>query len=158
MEAARHESNPELVRTAVHTLGAMGATSQLLSLYRDSSNPEIEAEVINGLIPAGQKGAEALGSIAGSNRIPIFAAKRFATWGSLAVCPRRPRWSPLTRRTPTWRPESRCQALFLAGDSHDLVELARAEKDPAAKQSLVQQLSLMHNKEATDYMIEILNK
>jgi HEAT repeat protein len=50
------------------------------------------------------------------------------------------------------------QALFLAGDSHDLVELARAEKDPAIKKSLVQQLSLMRNKEATDYMLEILSK
>ena len=34
VEAARHETNPELVRTAVHTLGAMGATSQLLTLSR----------------------------------------------------------------------------------------------------------------------------
>jgi hypothetical protein len=50
------------------------------------------------------------------------------------------------------------QALFLAGDSQDLIELARAEKDPGLKQSLVQQISLMHSKEATDYMLEILNK
>jgi HEAT repeat protein len=58
-------------------------------------------------------------------------------------------------------PETRkavAQALFLAGDSHDLVELARVEKDPAVKESLVKQLSLMRNKEATDYMLEILNK
>jgi len=46
----------------------------------------------------------------------------------------------------------------VAGDSHDLIELARAEKDPGLKQSLVQQLSVMHSKEATDYMLEILNK
>ena len=39
VEAARHQSNPELVRTAVHTLGAMGATSQLLALYHDTSSP-----------------------------------------------------------------------------------------------------------------------
>jgi hypothetical protein len=38
------------------------------------------------------------------------------------------------------------------------VELARSEKDPGLKQSIVQQLSIMHNKEATDYMLEILNK
>lgn len=50
------------------------------------------------------------------------------------------------------------QALFLAGDSHDLVELARGEKDPSLKQEIVQQLSIMHDKEATDYMVEILNK
>ena len=60
--------------------------------------------------------------------------------------------------TPQWSSKAAAQALFLAGDSHDLIELARAEKDPAAKQSLVQQLSIMHNKEASDYMLEILNK
>ena len=52
VEAARHESDPELVRTAVHTLGAMGATSQLLSLYHDNSNPQVKAEVINGFVSA----------------------------------------------------------------------------------------------------------
>lgn len=50
------------------------------------------------------------------------------------------------------------QALFLAGDAHDLVALARAEKDSGMKQYLVQQLSVMRNQEATDYMLEILNK
>jgi len=58
-------------------------------------------------------------------------------------------------------PETRkavIQALFLAGDSHDLVELARAEKNPEIEKSIVQQLSLMRDKEATDYMLEVLNK
>jgi HEAT repeat protein len=50
------------------------------------------------------------------------------------------------------------QALFLADDAHDLVALARAEKDMEAKKYLVQQLSIMHSQEATDYMLEILNK
>ena len=40
----------------------------------------------------------------------------------------------------------------------DLVTLARGEKDVEMKQYLVQQLSLMHNQEATKYMLEILNK
>ena len=50
------------------------------------------------------------------------------------------------------------QALFLANDAHDLVTLARGEKDLEMKKYLVQQLSLMHNQEATKYMLEILNK
>ena len=54
VEAARHETNPRLVRTAVHTLGAMGATSQLLSLYHDTSSAETKADIINGMMPAGQ--------------------------------------------------------------------------------------------------------
>ena len=49
-------------------------------------------------------------------------------------------------------------ALFVAGDAHDLVALARAEKDPSAKRTIVGKLAVMHNKEATDYMIEVLSK
>jgi thioredoxin-like negative regulator of GroEL len=159
VEAARHESNPELVRTAVHTLGAMGATSQLLALYHDTSSSETKADVINGLIPAGQKGAEALGNIAGSEQDPELrrkAIRNLGIAGGMSAAP-----SLVATYKKNEDPETRkavAQALFLAGDSHDLVELARAEKDPGLKQSLVQQLSLMHSKEATDYMLEILNK
>jgi len=159
MEAARHESDPQLVRTAVQTLGAMGATSQLLSLYHDTSNPEVKAEVINGLIPAGQKGADALGSIAGSEQDPELRRKAIRNLGIAGGMSSAPALVVIYKKNPDLETKKAvAQALFLAGDSHDLVELARAEKDPAVKQSLVQQLSLLHNKEATDYMLEILNK
>jgi HEAT repeat protein len=159
VEAARHESDPELVRTAVHTLGAMGATSQLLSLYHDSSSPEIKAEVISGLIPAGPKGADALGSIAASEQDPELRRKAIRNLGIAGGMSVAPGLVAIYRKNPDLETKrAAAQALFLAGDSHDLIELARAEKDPAAKQSLVQQLSIMHNKEASDYMLEILNK
>jgi thioredoxin-like negative regulator of GroEL len=159
VEAARHETNPELVRTAVHTLGAMGATSQLLTLYHDTNDSKTKAEVISGLIAAGQKGAEALSSIATSEPDPELrrkAIRNLGIAGGMSAAP-----SLVATYKKNADPETRkavAQALFLAGDSHDLIELARAEKDPAMKQSLVQQLSLMHSKEATDYMLEILNK
>jgi HEAT repeat protein len=159
VEAARHESNPELVRTAVHTLGAMGATSQLLTLYHDSSSPEVKGEVINGLVSAGQKGADALGSIAGSEQDPELRRKAIRNLGIAGGMSAAPALVAIYKKnTDLETRKTVAQALFLAGDSHDLVELARAEKDPAVKQSLVQQLSLMRNKEATDYMLEILNK
>jgi HEAT repeat protein len=159
VEAARHESDPELVRTAVHTLGAMGATSQLLTLYHDTSSPEVKAEVINGFIPAGQKGAEALGSIASSEQDPELRRKAIRNLGIAGGMSGAPALVAIYKKnTDLETRKAVAQALFLAGDSHDLVELARGEKDPAVKQSLVQQLSLMHNKEATDYMLEILNK
>jgi HEAT repeat protein len=159
VEAARHESNPELVHTAVHTLGAMGATSQLLALYHDTNSSDTKATVISGLIPAGQKGADALSSIATSEQDPELrrkAIRNLGIAGGMSAAP-----SLVATYKKNADPETRkavAQALFLAGDSHDLVELARAEKDPGLKQSIVQQLSLMHSKEATDYMIEILNK
>jgi hypothetical protein len=36
------------------------------------------------------------------------------------------------------------------------VDLARKESDPVMKKSIVQRLSMMHSKEATDYMMELL--
>ena len=111
------------------------------------------------LIPAGQKGAEALGSIAGSEQDPELrrkAIRNLGVAGGMSAAP-----SLVATYKKNSDPETRkavVQALFLAGDSHDLVELARAEKDPAIKQAIVQQLSIMHSKEATDYMLEILNK
>ena len=137
----------------------MGATSQLLSLYHDTSNPEVKAEVINGLISAGQKGADALGSIAGSEQDPELRRKAIRNLGIAGGMSAAPALvATYKKNTDLETRKAVAQALFLAGDSHDLVELARTEKDPAVKQSLVQQLSLMHNKEATDYMLEILNK
>src|SRR3984957_4762185 len=159
VEAARHETNPELVRTAVHTLGAMGGSSQLLALYHDTNSSETKAEVISGLIPAGQKGADALGSIAGSEQDPGLRRKAIRNLGIAGGMSAAPALVATYKKNPDVETKRAvAQALFLAGDSHDLIELARAEKDPAVKQSLVQQLSLLHNKEATDYMIEILNK
>ncbi|HZD49828.1 MAG TPA: HEAT repeat domain-containing protein [Silvibacterium sp.] len=159
VEAASHESNPQLVKSAVQTLGAMGATSQLLTLYRQTSNAQTKAEIINAFVAAGQKGADALGTIASSEQDPELrrkAIRNLGIAGGMSAAP-----SLVATYKKNSDPETKkavIQALFLAGDSHDLVELARAEKDPSLKQAIVQQLSIMHSKEATDYMLELLNK
>jgi tetratricopeptide (TPR) repeat protein len=46
--------------------------------------------------------------------------------------------------------------LFLTHDAARLVELARGEKDLNMKRDIVAQLSLMNDKAATDYMVELL--
>jgi HEAT repeat protein len=115
--------------------------------------------VINAFIPAGQKGADALSSIAGSEPDPELRRKAIRNLGIAGGVSAAPGLVAIYKKnTDLETRKAVAQALFLAGDSHDLVELARAEKDPAVKQFLVQQLSIMHNKEATDYMLEILNK
>lgn len=47
-------------------------------------------------------------------------------------------------------------ALFITQDAPHLVELARSEKDMDLKRSIVSQLAIMHDKAATDYMMELL--
>lgn len=47
-------------------------------------------------------------------------------------------------------------ALFISKDASRMVELARAEKNVESKRDIVSQLALMHDKAATDYMLELL--
>jgi hypothetical protein len=49
-------------------------------------------------------------------------------------------------------------ALFIQGNATALVDLARKETDLTLKKSIVNQLSIMHSKEATDYLMELLAK
>ncbi len=158
VEAASHETDPQLTKSAVQSLGAMSATSQLLDLYRKTSSDVTKSDIINSLVAAGQKGAEALGTIAASEQNSELRSRAIRNTGIAGGMSQAPSLVAAYRKNAD--PETRkavIQALFLAGDSHDLVELARAEKDPTFKQEIVQQLSLMQSKEATDYMLEILN-
>jgi HEAT repeats len=47
-------------------------------------------------------------------------------------------------------------AFFITGDAQRMVDLARNEKDLDQKRYIVAQLAVMHDKVATDYMLELL--
>ena len=47
-------------------------------------------------------------------------------------------------------------ALFISQDAPRMVDLARSEKNLELKRNIVSQLAIMHDKAATDYMIELL--
>jgi hypothetical protein len=50
------------------------------------------------------------------------------------------------------------RGLYLQRDAVALVQIARQEADPAVKKDVVEKLSTMKDKEATDYLIELLKK
>jgi HEAT repeat protein len=159
LEAARQETNPELVKTAIRTLGAMSAGQDLLTMYRATNNAQTKADIINSLIASGKNGVSALTEIAQSEQDPDLrrkAIRNLGVSGGMSVAPALV--STYQKNTDVETKRAAAQALFLANDAPDLVTLARAEKDLEMKKYLVQQLSLMHNQEATKYMLEILNK
>ena len=159
LEAVHQETNPELLKTAVRTLGAMGAGQDLLTLYHATNNAETKAEIINALIASGRKGVAPLTEIAQSEQdaeLRRKAIRNLGVAGGMSVAPALV--ETYQKNTDLETKRAAAQALFLANDAHDLVELARAEKDIEMKKYLVQQLSQMHNQESTAYMLEILNK
>jgi tetratricopeptide (TPR) repeat protein len=49
-------------------------------------------------------------------------------------------------------------ALFIQGDARALVDIARKETDPSMRKRIVERLSRMKSKDATDYLMELINK
>src|SRR5579862_3610676 len=156
---AQHESDPDLARHAISELGAMGAVSQLSSIYQSTPSKEAKNAIINAFVAAGGKGADALGAIASSEQDPDLRRKAIRNIGVCGGASALPMLlSIYSKSTDEESKKAVLDALFVANDAHDLVALARAEKDPSAKREIVSKLALMHDKEATDYMMEILNK
>jgi hypothetical protein len=156
---AQHESDPELARRAVSDLGALGAVSQLSTLYQSTTSNDAKSAIINAFVAAGGKGADALSAIASSEHDPNLRRKAIRNMGVIGGASAVPTlMSIYSKSTDEESKKAVLDALFVAGDAHDLVALARAEKDPSAKRAIVGKLAVMHNKEATDYMVEVLSK
>jgi hypothetical protein len=159
VQVAQHESDPELTRHAISELGAMGAVSQLSSMYQTTTSKEAKTAIINAFVAAGGKGADALSSIASSEQDPDLRRRAIRNMGVAGGASTIPTLMTIySKGTDEESKKAVLDALFVAGDAHDLVALARTEKDPSAKRDIVGKLAVMHNKEATDYMIEVLNK
>jgi hypothetical protein len=159
VQVAQHESDPELARHAVSELGAMGAVSQLSSMYQATASKDVKSAIISAYVAAGSKGADALSRIASLEQDPDLrrkAIRNMGVAGGASVTPAL--LSIYSGSTDEESKKAVLDALFVAGDAHDLVTLARAEKDPSAKRNIVGKLAVMHNKEATDYLMEVLNK
>jgi hypothetical protein len=156
---ARHESDPELMRRAVSDLGALGAVSQLSTLYQSTTSKDAKGDIINAFVAAGGKGADALSAIASSEQDPDLRCKAIRNMGITGGVSEAPTlMSIYSKSTDEESKEAVLDALFVADDAHDLVALARSEKDPSTKRAIVGKLAVMHSKEATDYMMEVLSK
>lgn len=158
-DAAEHESNPDLVRTAIHSIGATGDVAQLTRLYQSRNDHQIRSEILDGLIATGGRGVEALSAIAKSESDIELRRKAVRNLGIAGGSSAAPALVDIYQKAQ--EPEIKkaaVEGLFISGDAHDLVELAKIEKDPSLKKTLVERLSVMGNKEATAYMLELLNK
>jgi hypothetical protein len=158
-QVAQHETDPELARYAVNELGAMGAVSRLSEIYRATSSKEVKSAILNAYVAAGSNGADALGAIAGSEQDPELRRKAIRNMGPSGGSSATPALLAIySKSSDEETRKAVTDALFVAGDAHDLVALARNEKDLAVKKNIVGKLAVMHSKEATDYMMELLNK
>jgi HEAT repeat protein len=154
---AQSEQNADLRAEAVRQLGVMGAHEQLWTLYQKDSSVDVKKQILQSMFVAGQ--ATRMIELAKTEQNPELrrmAVRNLGIMGSKAT------GAALVDIYSSDKDSAIRSAaingLFIQNNAEALVALARKEEDPARKRDLVQKLSVMHNKVATDYMLEILNK
>jgi len=157
LAAATGEKDPDLRRSAIHQLGAMGARNELEQLYGSTSSTDDKESILQAFGISGD--SDALIHVAtteGDSRVRERAIRNLGPFGGEKARPAlvqiyNNEKDPELRRTAI-------QSMFVLGDATDLIALARKETSPEMKRRLVEQISVMGSKEARDYMLEILNK
>jgi HEAT repeat protein len=156
LAAARGEKSEELRKSAIHLLGVMGAQTELWEMYQAESSIEVKKAILHALFVGG--GAERLTEVARGEKNPEL---RKAAIHSLGVMGSRTADVLLSIYQSDPDREIRKQVLhglFVQGSVKPLIQIARTEKDPELRKQAVSHLSNMGSKEATDFLVELLNK
>jgi HEAT repeat protein len=156
LAAARTEKSEELRKTAIHLLGVMGAQDELWQMYQSDSSVEAKKAILHALFVGG--GADRLTDVARNEKDREL---RKAAIHGLGVMGGRTADVLLSIYQSDPDPEIRKQVLhglFVQGSVKPLIQIARTEKDPELRKQAVSHLSHMGSKEATDFLVELLNK
>jgi len=157
LAAAKGEKNPELRHVAINQLGVLGAHSELWQLYQVELTLEIKREIVNALFVGGA--ADKLLEVARTAKEPELRRDAISRLGNLDS--HRTGEALASMYSSESDPSIRKQvirALFVQGNGHAMVEIARKETDIDLKKEIVRCLSNMQSKEGTEYLLELLNK
>jgi hypothetical protein len=157
MSAAQGEQNAELRAEAVRQLGVMGAHDELWTLYQKESSLDVKKQILQAMFVGGN--AARLIDLAKTEQnaeLRRLAVRNLGLIGSKRT------GDALveiygTEKDPDIK-KAAINALFIQNNAESLVAIARKESDQTMRKEIVQKLSLMRSKAATDYLMEILNK
>jgi len=153
---AKGETTPELRGEAVQQLGVMGAHAELADLYSTETAVDVKKKIIQAMFVGGN--ADKLMELAKSEKDPTLRRSAVRNLGLMGASRTGDAIKAIYQSdtSPEIRKEA-INALFLQNNGRILVELARAEKDPAMKKEMVSKMSNMgKSKEVTDYLLELL--
>jgi HEAT repeat protein len=154
LEVARTEKDMDLRRHAVQVLGAMGAQTELWAMYQTEASREAKKAILQALGVGG--GVDRLLEVARSEKdmdLRVDAIRMLGPFGGPT-----PALLEMYKGGDQRVREAVLQALFVQGNAKALIEIAKTETDPELRKKAVSHLSVMGSKEATAYLLEILNK
>ena len=157
LEVAKSEQSAELRAEAVKQLGVMGARSELYQLYQNETSIDVKKNILEAMFVGGD-----VEHTLGLARAEKYSELRCQAVRNLGLMGKDKTADALASIYSSDKdPEVKravIQAYFLQGNTKSLIQIARQEKDMSLKRDAVKRLSLMHSKESTDFMMELLNK
>ena len=157
MTAAQSEQNSDLRMEAVRQLGVMGATEEVWQLYQKETTVEVKKQILQALFIGGN--AQRMIDLAKNEQNPELRLTAVRNLGLMGAANTGDALGQIyaTDKDPEVK-KAVINALFLQGNATALVAMARKEPDVQLKKDIVQKLSMMKDKAATDYMLELLSK
>jgi hypothetical protein len=157
LAAAKSEKDQSLREEAIRQLGLVHAPDQLHQLYLAESSPDVRKSILQAYFLSGD--GKALAEAAQNDKDAEVRRAAIRNLGLLGSAEARDALQSIyTKPSDRESKEAVLNALFIQGNAHGLVTIARSEKDPELKRLAVSKLALMNSKEGNDYLMEILQK
>lgn len=156
-EAAKSEKDPALRAEAIRQLGIVHAPEELHQLYQRETSTDVKKDLLQAFFLSGD--GKFLAEVAQSDKDPEIRRAAIHNLGLLGSEDARDALLAIyAKETDRENKGTVLNALFIQGNAHALVTIARAEKDPELKKTAVSKLALMNSKEGNDYLMELLQK
>jgi hypothetical protein len=155
--AAKSEKDEGLRTEAIRQLGLVHGIGELEQLYQAEGSSEVRRAILQAFFLAGD--AKRLVDAAQGEKDPDLRRTAIRNLGLIhSDDSAKALQSIYGKETDRGLKEEVLNAYFLQGNASAIVAIARSEKDPELKRVAVQKLSLMHSKDATDFLMELLQK
>jgi len=155
--AAKAEKNESLRGEAIRQLGLVHGVDELQQLYQKEPSSAVKREILQAFFLAGD--SNRLVQAATSEKDPELRRTAVRNLGLINSPDSAQALKTIYSKDSDESVRREVlNAYFIQNNATGLVAIARAEKNPDLKREAVSKLSIMHSKEATDYLMEILQK
>jgi hypothetical protein len=155
--AAKGEKNESVRGEAIRQLGLVHGVDELQQLYQRETSNAVKHEILQAFFLAGD--SQRLVQAATNEKDPELRRNAVRNLGLINSPDSSKALQTIYAKDSDESVRREVlNAYFIQNNAAGLVAIARTEKNPELKKEAVSKLSIMHNKEATDYLMEILQK
>jgi HEAT repeat protein len=142
VEIARGRVHPDLQRKAIQNLGLFGGTESrqaLSDIYASADDVAVKKAVLQAFMVSGEKGRVL--AAARSEKAPELRRAAIHQLGVMGA--QEELWQLYSTETDVSVKKDILQGMFIGGGSDRLIDLARTEKDPELRRTVVRNLGLL---------------